>query len=136
RPRRRPPATQMTTRRPVWPAAAPEPSRCRESDRSRSSQCLGLVAYAGKSYPPIERARRGIEQRIENPQRRGLGQRSGIPDRAHAAGTSLLALAVGNQLPRVRQQLVMHVEERRAESDAARVVVVDENIDTVGIRDL
>src|SRR5690349_4240914 len=39
----------------------------------------------------------------------------------------MLAFASGNQLPRAREQVVVHAEQWLAEADAARVVVVDED---------
>ena len=47
------------------------------------------------------------------------------PDASRAA---VLARALGDQRARARQQLVVHPVERLAEADAARIVVVDEDL--------
>src|SRR5437667_12713219 len=69
---------------------------------------------------------RFIEQQIENAQRRRLRERSRVADRSDASRTSALALTLGNQMPRAAQELAVHAEQRLAEADAARIIVVDE----------
>ena len=67
------------------------------------------------------------QQVIEQPQRNRLGERTGFADRADAHRAAGLAVAAGNQRAGLRQQLLLHAPQRRAEADAARVGVVDED---------
>src|SRR5262249_15677188 len=71
--------------------------------------------------------RRDAQNEIENSKRGGLGERTDASNRSYASGAAHLTATVGNEPPRTRQQLVVHVVERRAESDAARIIVVDED---------
>ena len=72
------------------------------------------------------------EQQIENAKRNNLGERTSVADGTDASRAAVFARALGNQRARVRQQLVVHLIQRRAEADAARIVVVDEDLLRVG----
>src|SRR6185436_16514117 len=61
---------------------------------------------------------------IENPQRDHLGERPGIAHGTDACRTPVIAVAAPNERTRPGERVVMHLEQRRAESDPARIVVV------------
>ena len=93
--------------------------------RALTRQSFGSTP--SRSVALIGRRVRGRVNRFENLQRRGLRERPGFAHRPDATGTSVLAAALGDQTPRAGQQLVVHAEQRLAETDAAGIVVVDEH---------
>src|SRR5438552_5874055 len=90
-------------------------------DRRASSQRSRLRALNSL------RTRDGVDYRIQNAERGCLGQRTSVPDRTYASRATVRAVAFGDQPPRRCEQLVLHAVERLAETDASRIVVVDED---------
>src|SRR4051812_27275171 len=89
------------------------------SRRVHAADILGVfssVADLGMSADQVEDAKGG-----------GFGQRTAVTDRPDAPRTAALALALRNQPPCARKQILVHLVERRAEADAAGIVVVDED---------
>ncbi len=68
-----------------------------------------------------------LEEPVENPKRHRLRQRAGIAERSDASRASVLAAALGDEPARPFEQWLVHTEQRLAEADAARVVVVHED---------
>src|SRR5436190_14244730 len=111
-------------RRYFAPKAPPADGQSRESDRTgRSKGSLDLRGSLAR-------------HQAEHSQRDRFRVRPGVADRADAPRTPVLTFAVGDQPPRCVEKLRVHLEQRLAEADPSRIVVVDEYPDVDMIRDL
>src|SRR5437588_11278790 len=91
------------------------------SDRRASSQRSRLRALNSLC------ARDRVDYRIQNAKRGRIGQRTSVPDGTYASWAPIRAVAFGDQPPRRCEQLLLHSEDRLAETDPSRKVVVDED---------
>src|SRR3954468_8325917 len=83
---------------------------------------------------PLSRCEPVRQEKVEYAERCRLRKRAGVSDRPDTARAAVLARAFGNQPPGGVEQLVMHAVQRHAETDAAWVVVVDEDTRTLLFR--
>ena len=73
-------------------------------------------------------------KKLEDAKRDALGHRTGVAYRTDTGGTPALTLTSGDEIVRATAQFLVHAEQRLAEANSARIVVVDKNARLVGHR--